>query len=175
MLCLGVQGIIWPQVITGAAGNVLNAIINYVFLSVLHLGVAWVNSTRCRCLPTFHASASGTAASLFCPLIPTHAAEVGLQLLTPSPSIPWPSFCLSTSAPKDCTKLLGLVGWRSQASLCVCLSHVAHLLPVVFMLFHFSLLFIWLLFRLISNMGGKKHVCCVQQSRIAIQTASTPL
>lgn len=34
------QGIIWPQVVTGAAGNVLNAIINYVFLSVLHLGVA---------------------------------------------------------------------------------------------------------------------------------------
>ncbi|XP_023646736.2 multidrug and toxin extrusion protein 1 isoform X1 [Paramormyrops kingsleyae] len=34
------QGIIWPQVITGAAGNALNAIINYVFLYILHLGVA---------------------------------------------------------------------------------------------------------------------------------------
>ncbi|XP_017559892.1 multidrug and toxin extrusion protein 1 [Pygocentrus nattereri] len=34
------QGIIWPQVITGAAGNVLNALINYIFLHLLHLGVA---------------------------------------------------------------------------------------------------------------------------------------
>ncbi|XP_030637996.1 multidrug and toxin extrusion protein 1 [Chanos chanos] len=34
------QGIIWPQVITGAAANVLNAVINYVFLHVLDLGVA---------------------------------------------------------------------------------------------------------------------------------------
>ncbi|XP_071394703.1 multidrug and toxin extrusion protein 1-like [Centroberyx affinis] len=34
------QGIIWPQVITGAMGNVLNAIINYVFLYPLDLGVA---------------------------------------------------------------------------------------------------------------------------------------
>ncbi|XP_077379837.1 multidrug and toxin extrusion protein 1-like [Festucalex cinctus] len=34
------QGIIWPQVITGAIGNVLNVAINYVFLHVLHLGVA---------------------------------------------------------------------------------------------------------------------------------------
>ncbi|XP_056587891.1 multidrug and toxin extrusion protein 1 [Triplophysa dalaica] len=34
------QGIIWPQVITGLAGNVLNALINYVFLHVLELGVA---------------------------------------------------------------------------------------------------------------------------------------
>uniref|UniRef100_A0AAR2KLM2 Multidrug and toxin extrusion protein n=1 Tax=Pygocentrus nattereri TaxID=42514 RepID=A0AAR2KLM2_PYGNA len=33
-------GIIWPQVITGAAGNVLNALINYIFLHLLHLGVA---------------------------------------------------------------------------------------------------------------------------------------
>lgn len=40
MLCFGVQGIIWPQVATGAAGNGLNAIINYVLLSVLDLGVA---------------------------------------------------------------------------------------------------------------------------------------
>lgn len=30
----------WPQVITGAAVNVLNAVINYVFLGVLNLGVA---------------------------------------------------------------------------------------------------------------------------------------
>ncbi|XP_049576090.1 multidrug and toxin extrusion protein 1-like [Syngnathus scovelli] len=34
------QGIIWPQVITGAVGNILNAVINYVFLHLLHLGVA---------------------------------------------------------------------------------------------------------------------------------------
>lgn len=34
------QGIIWPQVITGAIGNVVNAIINYVFLYPLELGVA---------------------------------------------------------------------------------------------------------------------------------------
>ncbi|XP_047462101.1 multidrug and toxin extrusion protein 1-like [Mugil cephalus] len=34
------QGIMWPQVISGAMGNVLNAVINYVFLSVLDLGVA---------------------------------------------------------------------------------------------------------------------------------------
>ncbi|XP_036380967.1 multidrug and toxin extrusion protein 1-like [Megalops cyprinoides] len=34
------QGIIWPQVLSGAAGNVLNALINYIFLYVLDLGVA---------------------------------------------------------------------------------------------------------------------------------------
>ncbi|KAM4603932.1 multidrug and toxin extrusion protein 1-like [Polymixia lowei] len=34
------QGIIWPQVITGALGNVLNALINYLFLYPLDLGVA---------------------------------------------------------------------------------------------------------------------------------------
>ncbi|KAJ8386234.1 hypothetical protein AAFF_G00175540 [Aldrovandia affinis] len=34
------QGIMWPQVITGVAGNVLNALINYIFLYVLDLGVA---------------------------------------------------------------------------------------------------------------------------------------
>ncbi|XP_038570314.1 multidrug and toxin extrusion protein 1-like [Micropterus salmoides] len=34
------QGIIWPQVITGVIGNVFNAIINYVFLYRLDLGVA---------------------------------------------------------------------------------------------------------------------------------------
>ncbi|XP_035241860.1 multidrug and toxin extrusion protein 1-like isoform X1 [Anguilla anguilla] len=33
------QGIIWPQVITGIVGNVLNALINYIFLFVLDLGV----------------------------------------------------------------------------------------------------------------------------------------
>uniref|UniRef100_A0A3P8W959 Multidrug and toxin extrusion protein n=1 Tax=Cynoglossus semilaevis TaxID=244447 RepID=A0A3P8W959_CYNSE len=34
------QGIIWPQVITGVIVNILNAVINYVFLFVLDLGVA---------------------------------------------------------------------------------------------------------------------------------------
>ncbi|KAL2094210.1 hypothetical protein ACEWY4_008929 [Coilia grayii] len=34
------QGIIWPLVGVGAAGNVLNALINYIFLHVLDLGVA---------------------------------------------------------------------------------------------------------------------------------------
>lgn len=34
------QEIIWPQVITGAIGNILNAVINYVFLYPLDLGVA---------------------------------------------------------------------------------------------------------------------------------------
>ncbi|XP_076745283.1 multidrug and toxin extrusion protein 1 isoform X2 [Maylandia zebra] len=34
------QGIMWPQVISGAIGNVLNAVINYILLSVLDLGIA---------------------------------------------------------------------------------------------------------------------------------------
>ncbi|KAM8879768.1 multidrug and toxin extrusion protein 1-like isoform 2-T2 [Spinachia spinachia] len=34
------QGIIWPQVVTGVIANIVNAIINYVFLYVLELGVA---------------------------------------------------------------------------------------------------------------------------------------
>ncbi|XP_070783041.1 multidrug and toxin extrusion protein 1-like [Enoplosus armatus] len=34
------QGIMWPQVITGVIGNVLNAVINYIFLYPLELGVA---------------------------------------------------------------------------------------------------------------------------------------
>uniref|UniRef100_A0A673FJ69 Multidrug and toxin extrusion protein n=1 Tax=Sinocyclocheilus rhinocerous TaxID=307959 RepID=A0A673FJ69_9TELE len=33
-------GIIWPQIITGTAGNVLNALINYIFFYVLDLGMA---------------------------------------------------------------------------------------------------------------------------------------
>lgn len=38
--CAGSQGIMWPQVISGAVGNVLNAIINYIFIIVFELGVA---------------------------------------------------------------------------------------------------------------------------------------
>ncbi|XP_068590805.1 multidrug and toxin extrusion protein 1-like isoform X1 [Cebidichthys violaceus] len=34
------QGIIWPQVVTGAIANIFNAIINYVFIYRLELGVA---------------------------------------------------------------------------------------------------------------------------------------
>ncbi|XP_031646712.1 multidrug and toxin extrusion protein 1 isoform X2 [Oncorhynchus kisutch] len=40
-------GIIWPQVITGVVANLLNALINYIFLYVLGLGVAgsaWANT-----------------------------------------------------------------------------------------------------------------------------------
>uniref|UniRef100_A0A3B3ZWL6 Multidrug and toxin extrusion protein n=1 Tax=Periophthalmus magnuspinnatus TaxID=409849 RepID=A0A3B3ZWL6_9GOBI len=33
------QGIIWPQVISGIIGNVFNAIINYIFLHLLDLGI----------------------------------------------------------------------------------------------------------------------------------------
>lgn len=33
------QGIIWPQVIAGFFGNVLNAVSNYVLLYVLDMGV----------------------------------------------------------------------------------------------------------------------------------------
>lgn len=39
-VCFGSQGIMWPQVISGAMGNVLNAVINYILLSVLDLGIA---------------------------------------------------------------------------------------------------------------------------------------
>ncbi|XP_035648114.1 multidrug and toxin extrusion protein 1-like [Oncorhynchus keta] len=41
------QGIIWPQVIIGVVANLLNALINYIFLYVLGLGVvgsAWANT-----------------------------------------------------------------------------------------------------------------------------------
>ncbi|CAL8399031.1 unnamed protein product [Boreogadus saida] len=34
------QGIMWPQVITGAIVNVVNVLINYIFLNVLDMGVA---------------------------------------------------------------------------------------------------------------------------------------
>ncbi|XP_035515441.1 multidrug and toxin extrusion protein 1-like [Morone saxatilis] len=34
------QGIMWPQVLTGGIGNVFNAVINYIFLYPLELGVA---------------------------------------------------------------------------------------------------------------------------------------
>uniref|UniRef100_A0A667XWK0 Multidrug and toxin extrusion protein n=1 Tax=Myripristis murdjan TaxID=586833 RepID=A0A667XWK0_9TELE len=40
VICFGSQGIMWPQVITGVVGNILNAVINYTFLYVLDLGVA---------------------------------------------------------------------------------------------------------------------------------------
>lgn len=39
-LCCCFQGIIWPQVVTGAIGNVCNAIVNYIFLFYLEMGVA---------------------------------------------------------------------------------------------------------------------------------------
>uniref|UniRef100_A0A8K9WW46 Multidrug and toxin extrusion protein n=1 Tax=Oncorhynchus mykiss TaxID=8022 RepID=A0A8K9WW46_ONCMY len=40
MLCFVLQGIIWPTVLVGVVGNILNALINYIFLYVLDLGVA---------------------------------------------------------------------------------------------------------------------------------------
>ncbi|XP_042165742.1 multidrug and toxin extrusion protein 1-like [Oncorhynchus tshawytscha] len=40
MLCFFLQGIIWPTVLVGLVGNILNALINYIFLYVLDLGVA---------------------------------------------------------------------------------------------------------------------------------------
>uniref|UniRef100_A0A8C4X7Q4 Multidrug and toxin extrusion protein n=1 Tax=Erpetoichthys calabaricus TaxID=27687 RepID=A0A8C4X7Q4_ERPCA len=50
------QGIIWPQVITGAAANIVNALINYIFLFVLNLGVAgsaWANTISLFSLTVF--------------------------------------------------------------------------------------------------------------------------
>ncbi|XP_036974787.1 multidrug and toxin extrusion protein 1-like isoform X1 [Acanthopagrus latus] len=50
------QGIMWPQVISGAVGNILNGIINYILLSVLDLGVAGsaaANSISQYCLAAF--------------------------------------------------------------------------------------------------------------------------
>ncbi|XP_059207193.1 multidrug and toxin extrusion protein 1-like [Centropristis striata] len=50
------QGIMWPQVISGAAGNILNVIINYVFLHRLDLGVAGsaaANAISQYCLAVF--------------------------------------------------------------------------------------------------------------------------
>lgn len=34
------QGIVWPPVINGLLVNLLNALLNYIFLFVFHLGVA---------------------------------------------------------------------------------------------------------------------------------------
>uniref|UniRef100_A0AAQ5XJF8 Solute carrier family 47 member 3 n=1 Tax=Amphiprion ocellaris TaxID=80972 RepID=A0AAQ5XJF8_AMPOC len=39
-LALFLQGIIWPQVITGVVVNLLNALINYIVIYILHMGVA---------------------------------------------------------------------------------------------------------------------------------------
>ncbi|XP_042287259.1 multidrug and toxin extrusion protein 1-like isoform X2 [Thunnus maccoyii] len=50
------QGIMWPQVISGAVGNVLNAIINYIFLNILDLGIAGsaaANAISQYCLAVF--------------------------------------------------------------------------------------------------------------------------
>ncbi|XP_061073743.1 multidrug and toxin extrusion protein 1-like [Conger conger] len=50
------QGILWPQILTGIVGNVLNALINYIFLFVLHLGVvgsAAANMISQYCLALF--------------------------------------------------------------------------------------------------------------------------
>lgn len=44
-MALSFQGIIWPQVITGLIVNLLNALVNYIVLFVLKMGVAWVSHT----------------------------------------------------------------------------------------------------------------------------------
>nr|XP_033778460.1 multidrug and toxin extrusion protein 1-like isoform X2 [Geotrypetes seraphini] len=41
------QGIIWPQIITSSVANIINAVVNYVLLYQMHLGVvgsAWANT-----------------------------------------------------------------------------------------------------------------------------------
>ncbi|XP_033840150.1 multidrug and toxin extrusion protein 1-like [Periophthalmus magnuspinnatus] len=45
------QGIIWPQVITGAIGNILNAVINYVLLHILDMGV--IGSAVANCITQY--------------------------------------------------------------------------------------------------------------------------
>lgn len=40
--CFDSRGIMWPQVTSGAVGNVINAVINYIFLHLLDLGVVRV-------------------------------------------------------------------------------------------------------------------------------------
>ncbi|XP_061073736.1 multidrug and toxin extrusion protein 1-like [Conger conger] len=50
------QGILWPQVIAGIVGNVLNALINYIFLFILDLGIvgsAAANLISQYCLALF--------------------------------------------------------------------------------------------------------------------------
>uniref|UniRef100_A0A671TT65 Solute carrier family 47 member 3 n=1 Tax=Sparus aurata TaxID=8175 RepID=A0A671TT65_SPAAU len=64
------QGIIWPQVITGVVVNILNALINYIFLYQLNLGVA--------------GSAASNALSQFCMagLLYAHILWKGLHKAT---------------------------------------------------------------------------------------------
>ncbi|XP_020784263.1 multidrug and toxin extrusion protein 1 [Boleophthalmus pectinirostris] len=45
------QGIIWPQVITGFVANILNALINYIVIFVLNLGL--IGSAVASCLSEF--------------------------------------------------------------------------------------------------------------------------
>uniref|UniRef100_A0A3B3ZFR7 Solute carrier family 47 member 3 n=1 Tax=Periophthalmus magnuspinnatus TaxID=409849 RepID=A0A3B3ZFR7_9GOBI len=45
------KGIIWPQVITGAIGNILNAVINYVLLHILDMGV--IGSAVANCITQY--------------------------------------------------------------------------------------------------------------------------
>lgn len=36
------QGIMWPQVITGILANLINALLNYIFIFPLNMGIQWV-------------------------------------------------------------------------------------------------------------------------------------
>lgn len=36
------QGIMWPQVITGILANLVNALLNYIFIFPLDMGIQWV-------------------------------------------------------------------------------------------------------------------------------------
>lgn len=77
-LVLFFQGIIWPQVITGFVVNLLNALINYIVLHALNLGVAWVSFIGTQIAePALHA--------LYCEILFT----VALLSPTPFPRSPW--------------------------------------------------------------------------------------
>lgn len=129
--CFGSQGIMWPQVISGAVGNILNGIINYIFLKVLDLGVAWVLPYLEQCtLYSSHNLFKRITVSIvnWSIYLMTHlylwqwlyalflyvSSEVDLQLPILSHSIPWQLSCLCTSAAGGCTKLHGTVSSHGE-------------------------------------------------------------
>lgn len=42
------QGIMWPQVITGILANLINALLNYIFIFPLKMGIQWVSPSLPR-------------------------------------------------------------------------------------------------------------------------------
>lgn len=121
-MCL--QGIIWPQVITGIVVNLLNALINYIVLFVLDLGVAWVShfgsisiiiaayvtwliphnkNTLCR------GSAIANAVSVFSMAVILYAYILwkGLHKATWRGEF---NICIGDSFP-SCKRKSGLIGW----------------------------------------------------------------